>query len=73
MCAQTHTHSLTHIVLPLCSAHFIGVSHQDVHEAQPRLLTRRLVQQVGAVGEFPQLLLLVVGERHSCTREGISQ
>lgn len=58
-------------MLSLRGAHFIGISQQDVREAEPRLVTRRLVKQVGAVGEFPQLLLLDVSKGHSCTRTWI--
>ena len=53
-------------MLSLRRARFVGISQQDVRQAEPRLVTGRLVQQVGAVGEFSQLLLLVVGERYSC-------
>lgn len=51
-------------MLALRGARFVAVGQQDVHKAEPRLVTGRLVQQVRAVGELPQLLLLVIGERN---------
>lgn len=63
--ASSHIHTLTHIVLALGGEHFIAVSQQDVHQAQPHLVTGGFVQQVGTVGELSHLLLLVIVERNN--------
>jgi hypothetical protein len=56
-----------HRRLSVSEALVVGVGQQDVHQAQPGGLAAGLVQQVGAGGEAPHLVLVVVREAYICT------